>query len=99
MKEPREALCKALISAHAALLRAEEVVALGPAREAVCDAHDHIREALGMAGDCGKIDKVFGHVGGPVCTKPSGHDGDHVAMDPVSGREVSRWSDPPAKER
>lgn len=39
---------------------------------------------------CGAIDAVHGELG-PVCTEVAGHDGDHVAYDPVTRREVSRW--------
>lgn len=41
---------------------------------------------------CGAIDAV-GYAGtGPVCTEPPGHHGDHVATDPETGREVTRWA-------
>lgn len=48
--------------------------------------------------ECGAVDEVFGPWLGPVCTKPKGHAGGHEAVDPVTGRDVSAWSDLPGEE-
>lgn len=48
--------------------------------------------------ECGAVDEVFGPGLGPVCTKPKGHAGGHEAVDPVTGRDVSAWSDLPGEE-
>lgn len=57
------------------------------------------REALAAHADaggvvvspvCGAVDAVRGDLG-PICTEPLNHDSDHIALDPATGLEVSRW--------
>ncbi len=56
-------------------------------------------EAPPPADECGAVDGVFGPGLGPVCTRPKGHDGNHMATCPATGREVSAWDDMPGDER
>jgi hypothetical protein len=50
--------------------------------------------------ECGEIDGIFGPDVGPVCTLARGHDGDHVAIDLSTDKEVSRWPNelPPPRD-
>ncbi len=41
---------------------------------------------------CGAVDEVLGPGLEPIGTEVPGHDGDHLATDPATGREVSRWA-------
>jgi hypothetical protein len=41
---------------------------------------------------CGVLEEALFAGSGPVCTEPRGHEGDHIADDPETGREVSRWA-------